>query len=69
MNCLRIIPHRPRIDGKKTLVFGLAVLKFGAVMDSTRPEDIGREFIISFRLVDDKISVYEKTVKNSGWPG
>jgi len=39
-------------------------------MDSTRPEDQGREFTISYRLVDDKISVYEKPVRNSGWmPG
>ncbi|ODN06377.1 EF-hand domain-containing protein 1 [Orchesella cincta] len=69
MNCLSIVPQRPRFDQKKTLVFGLTVLKFAAVMDSTRPEDIGREFIISFRLVDDKMAVYEKPVRNSGWPG
>lgn len=69
MNCLSIVPQRPRYDQKKTLVFGLTVLKFAAVMDSTRPEDIGREFIISFRLVDDKMAVYETPVRNSGWPG
>jgi hypothetical protein len=53
----------------KRLVFELKVLKFGAVMDSTRPEDQGREFTISYRLVDDKIAVYERPVRNSGWMG
>lgn len=38
-------------------------------MDSTRPEDQGREFTISYRLVDDKIAVYERPVRNSGWTG
>jgi len=44
-------------------------MKFGAALDSTRPEDQGREFVISYRLNDDKISVYEVPVRNSGWPG
>lgn len=57
---LHIVPRRPRYDAKKRLIFELKVLKFGAVMDSTRPEDQGREFTISYRLVDDKLSVYER---------
>jgi len=38
-------------------------------MDSTRPEDQGRQFTISYRLKDDKLAVYEVPVRNSGWPG
>jgi len=38
-------------------------------MDSTRPEDVGREFTISYRLVDDKLSIFERAVRNSGWTG
>ena len=53
----------------KSLLFELKVLKFGAVMDSTRPEDQGREFTISYRLNDDKMAIYEIPVRNSGWPG
>jgi len=66
---LHIVPRRPKYDAMKRLVFELKVLKFGAVLDSTRPEDQGREFTISYRLVDDKIAVYERPVRNSGWPG
>jgi hypothetical protein len=66
---LHIVPVRPRQDAIKSLGFELKVLKYGAVMDSTRPEDQGRQFTISYRLNDDKMAVYELPVRNSGWPG
>jgi hypothetical protein len=69
MSCLRIVPTRPRYDAVKRLIFELKVLKFAGTLDSTRPEDQGREFTILYRLVDDKLSVYERPVRNSGWPG
>jgi len=34
--------------------------------DSVRPEDKGRRFIISYRLADDMMTVYEPPVRNSG---
>ena len=31
-----------------------------------KPEDAGRRFIISYRLADDMITIYEPPVRNSG---
>lgn len=31
-----------------------------------RPEDSGRRFIISYRLADDMLTIYEPPVRNSG---
>ncbi|KAL8623691.1 hypothetical protein ACOMHN_004756 [Nucella lapillus] len=42
------------------------VLRFEAVIDSLRPEDSGRRFIISYRLADDMLTIYEPQVRNSG---
>lgn len=42
------------------------VLRFEAVMDSTKPEDKNRRFIVSYRLSDDMITIHEPPVRNSG---
>ncbi|CAG5136782.1 unnamed protein product, partial [Candidula unifasciata] len=34
--------------------------------DSARPEDRGRRFIISYRLADDMLTIFEPQAKNSG---
>lgn len=31
-----------------------------------RPEDVGRRFIISYRLADEMLSIYEPPIRNSG---
>ena len=36
------------------------------LQDSVRPEDSGRRFIISYRLADDMLTIYEPPVRNSG---
>ena len=36
------------------------------VQESKRPEDEGRRFIISFKLSDDTISIFEPHQRNSG---
>lgn len=36
------------------------------MQDSTKPEDRGRRFIISYRLSDDMVTIYEPPVRNSG---
>ncbi|CAG7722699.1 unnamed protein product [Allacma fusca] len=66
---LHVTPVRPKFDEVKCMVLNLKVLKFGAILDSTKPEDLGREFVITCRLQDDKIGVHEVPVRNSGWPG
>ena len=42
------------------------VLRFMAKMDSDRPIDQNRYFIISYFLCDDTILVYEPSQRNSG---
>ena len=42
------------------------VLRYEAVLETTNTEDRGRKFIISYRLSDDSIGVYEPPMRNSG---
>jgi hypothetical protein len=42
------------------------ILRYEAVLETTRAEDQGRKFIISYRLSDDTIGVYEPPMRNSG---
>ena len=42
------------------------VLRYEAILDSMKADDQGRRFVISYRLADDTISVYEPQVRNSG---
>ena len=42
------------------------VLRFLAKMDTTKPIDMERRFIISYFLSDDTILVFEPPVRNSG---
>ncbi|XP_070534018.1 EF-hand domain-containing protein 1-like [Ptychodera flava] len=65
-SCLSLIPQPPKKDFIKMLENDHKVLRFSAVMDSVRPEDKGRRFIISYRLADDMMMIYEPPVRNSG---
>ena len=42
------------------------MLRFVAKLDTTRPIDIDRTFIIFFYLSDDTIAVFERPQRNSG---
>lgn len=42
------------------------VLRYEAILDSIKPEDLGRKFIISYRLADDSVTIYEPQMRNSG---
>ncbi|KAH9283174.1 EF-hand domain-containing protein 1 [Echinococcus granulosus] len=44
-------------------------LRYGAKLASGYPNDSQRKFIISYRLVDDTIHIWEIPVRNSGFPG
>ncbi|VDN16338.1 unnamed protein product, partial [Dibothriocephalus latus] len=46
--------------------FEQSFLKF---KDSVRPDDALRKFILSYRLADDMISIYEVGLRNTGFPG
>ena len=42
------------------------VLRYEAKMENSRLEDRERRFIISYRLADDMISIFEPPLRNSG---
>ncbi|XP_054642272.1 EF-hand domain-containing family member C2 isoform X1 [Dunckerocampus dactyliophorus] len=70
-SCQRLLPKPPQKDLHKFMAYdrrGLEsnVLKFYAKMVTTSQVDSDREFIISFYLSDDSISVFERSQKNSG---
>lgn len=65
-SCLSLIPQPPKKDFIKMLENDGKQLRFEAVMESNKPEDEGRRFIISYRLSDDMITIYEPQVRNSG---
>lgn len=65
-SCLSLIPQPPKKDFIKMLENDGRVLRFEATMDSIKPEDRGRRFIISYRLSDDMITIHEPPVRNSG---
>jgi EF-hand domain-containing protein 1 len=41
-------------------------LRYEAIMETSRREDQGRKFIISYRLSDDTIGIFEPPMRNSG---
>lgn len=69
--CLSLRPKPTRRDFKKFMEKdrkGLEsnVLRFVARLDTTRPIDVDRRFIISYFLSDDTILVFEPLQRNSG---
>nr|CAB3241327.1 EFHC1 [Phallusia mammillata] len=65
-NCLCLVPQPPKKDFIKMLENDHKVLRYEAAMDSVRPEDRNRRFIISYRLSDDMVSIFEPPQRNSG---
>ncbi|XP_013383143.1 EF-hand domain-containing protein 1-like [Lingula anatina] len=65
-SCLSLIPQPPKKDFIKMLENDHKVLRFEAILDSVKPEDKGRRFILSYRLADDMMTIYEPPVRNSG---
>lgn len=72
LSCVMIDPKAPA--GQKSLLQLLKhdnkVLRFVSTLDpKLHPDDEGRTFILSFRLADDYVSVFEPPVQNSGIQG
>ncbi|XP_078481213.1 EFHC1 [Ciona intestinalis] len=65
-NCLSLVPQPPKKDFIKMLENDHKILRYEAAMDSVRQEDRNRRFIISYRLSDDMISIFEPPQRNSG---
>jgi len=70
-SCMGLLPKPPKRDFIKFMEkdrHGLDsnVIRFLARMDTTKPVDADRRFIISYYLSDDSIQVFEPPVRNSG---
>ncbi|XP_038052074.1 EF-hand domain-containing protein 1-like [Patiria miniata] len=65
-SCLSLVPQPPKKDFIKMLENDHKQLRFEAVLDSVKPEDRGRRFIICYRLSDDMVTIFEPPVRNSG---
>lgn len=73
-SCMGLLPKPPRRDFIKFMEkdrrgLDSNVLRFLARMDTTKPIDMDRRFIISYFLSDDTILVFEPPVRNSGIHG
>ncbi|KAL0281144.1 UNVERIFIED_CONTAM: hypothetical protein PYX00_002220 [Menopon gallinae] len=72
MNCRMVLPQAPKKDFYKILVKGRVgydshILRFSAKMLSHEPVNDIRNFIISYYLSVDQVSVYERASRNSGF--
>ncbi|XP_064615278.1 EF-hand domain-containing family member C2-like [Liolophura sinensis] len=70
-SCMGLLPKPPKRDFLKFMEkdrHGLDsnVLRFLARMDTNKPIDLDRRFIISYFLSDDSVLVFEPPVRNSG---
>jgi len=61
----RLVPKPPKKDYFKWMD-NQQYVRFKARFNTNKPEDIGREFIITFFLHDDTVLVYEPVQRNSG---
>ena len=61
----RLIPKPPKKDYFKWMDNQI-YLRFQAKLNTIKPEDIDRRFIITFFLHDDNVLVYEPSQRNSG---
>ncbi|XP_033759887.1 EF-hand domain-containing family member C2-like [Pecten maximus] len=70
-SCMGLLPKPPKRDFIKFMEkdrrgLDSNVLRFLAKMNTTKPIDMDRRFIISYFLSDDTILVFEPPVRNSG---
>lgn len=63
---MHLIPEPPKKDYIKLMENEHRVLRYEGILDSMKADDQGRRFVISYRLADDTVSVYEPQVRNSG---
>jgi hypothetical protein len=68
-NCLSLVPQPPKKDFIKMLENDNKTLRYAASMVPIRPEDKNRRFIITYRLADHMITIYEPPIKNTGIMG
>ena len=65
-NCLSLVPQPPKKDFIKMLENDNKTLRYAASMVPIRPEDKNRRFILTYRLADHMITIFEPPLKNTG---
>ncbi|KAI8619627.1 hypothetical protein BC830DRAFT_1160607 [Chytriomyces sp. MP71] len=65
-SCKYLVLKPPKKDFIKMLENEHKVLRFVAKMDSKHKEDLNRRFVVSYRLADDTITIYEPPQRNAG---
>ncbi|XP_060640731.2 EF-hand domain-containing protein 1 isoform X1 [Anolis sagrei] len=65
-NCFSLVPQPPRKNIIRMLENDRKVLRYAVRLESPRPEDEKRQFVLSYCLATDMISIYEPPVRNSG---
>ncbi|KAJ3220241.1 EF-hand domain-containing protein 1 [Dinochytrium kinnereticum] len=65
-SCRHLVLKPPKKDFIKMLENEHKVLRFVARMESKHREDLGRRFVISYRLADDMMTIYEPAQRNAG---
>ncbi|TPX32330.1 hypothetical protein SmJEL517_g04501 [Synchytrium microbalum] len=65
-SCRYLVLKPPKKDFLKALENEHKVLRFVARMDSKHKEDKDRRFVISYRLADDTMTIYEPPQRNAG---
>eukprot|EP00162_Nutomonas_longa_P013673 comp21659_c0_seq1/m.48001 comp21659_c0_seq1/g.48001 ORF comp21659_c0_seq1/g.48001 comp21659_c0_seq1/m.48001 type:complete len:737 (+) comp21659_c0_seq1:76-2286(+) len=64
-----LVPKPPKQDIKKMLEDDKHIVRFNAKLISRVPEDKDRDFVVSFFLADNTVSVFEPPKRNSGMVG
>jgi hypothetical protein len=64
-----LVPKPPLKDLEKMNKFDGRVLRWAVRLDTDKPEDVDRRFVLAMYLTDDSISVYEPSQRNSGFIG
>ncbi|KAJ3101596.1 EF-hand domain-containing protein 1 [Phlyctochytrium bullatum] len=65
-SCRHLVLQPPKKDFIKMLENEHKVLRFVAKMESKHREDWNRRFVISYRLADDMMTIYEPPQRNAG---
>lgn len=68
-SCKHLTPKEPRKNVIRYLLNANKYLRFGCKLDSQRPEDQNRQFILKYALADGKIEMHEIAADNSGRMG
>jgi len=66
---LSLVPKAPKMDYKKYNENSRTELRFLAKFAKPQLQDMDREFIVTFYMATEKIGIYEKAKRNSGFIG